>query len=201
MLKTLPAALGALLVLTACGQPAPEASQSACATVDAPMLDVDTGSSDEPRVRIPQPAGWERYRDMDSELIRAALVNTSLTAQGFTPNVVFTLDKLPGRVDPQQALDRERDSLVRIGGATDIKVTPATVCGLPGQTVHYLLAASGSVGKHPAILREAVIAASDHTYVISLTVQTTNPGDATYQRDAATIIDGLQVLAPPGGQG
>ena len=75
------------------------------------------------------------------------------------------------------------------------------MCGLPGQTVHYQLAASGSAGKHPAILREAVIAAGEHTYVISLTIQTTNPSDAGYQRDAATILDGLQVLAPPDGQG
>ena len=207
MLKTTLAALGALLTLTACGQSTPAGTSSssdtasACTKVDAPLLNVDPRSDDEPKVAIPQPSGWERYTQMDSELIRAALVNKSLTANDFTPNVVYTMDKLPGSIDSQKALDSERDGLVKVGGATDVKVTPGTVCGLPGQTVHYMLAASGTVARHPAILREAVVKAGDHTYVVSVTVQTTNPADPTYQRDAATIIDGMQVLAPQGGKG
>lgn len=197
------AVLAALLTVTACGHSATDAppsaaaaGESACAKVDVPLLDVEARAGDEPRVRIPQPAGWERYTQMDSELIRAALVNKSLTADGFTPNVVYTLDKLPGAVNPQAALDSERDGLVKVGGATDLKVTPGTVCGLPAQTVHYTLAASGSVGRHPAILREAVVSSGDATYVVSLTIQSTKPDDATYKRDAVTILDGLQVLAP-----
>ncbi len=201
--RRIAAALAALLTLTACGQPTPGtpraagavSSESDCATVDVPLLELDTHSATEPRVRIPQPPGWERYTDMDSELIRAAVVNKSLTADGFTPNVVYTLDKLPADIDPQDALDKEREGLVKMAGATDLEVTAATVCGLPGETVHYTLSMPASVGPHPVILRQAVVGADDHTYVVCLTIQTTNPTDATYQRDSMTILDGLQVLS------
>jgi hypothetical protein len=206
-----PLATTLLLILTACGQTdagPPQAGQADtaatqtagadCTSVDAPLLDIEPRSAGEPRVRIPQPPGWERYTDMDSVMIRAALINKSLTADDFAPNVVYTLDELPGDIDPQHALDLERDGLVKAGHATDLEVTQTTVCGLPGQTVNYKMAAAGSREPHPIILREAVARTGGKTYVISLTIQTRKPDDPTYQRDSATILDGLQVLTPAG---
>ncbi len=38
-----------------------------CTHVAAPMLDVPASSSTEPRMRIPQPAGWERTTELEEE--------------------------------------------------------------------------------------------------------------------------------------
>jgi Probable lipoprotein LpqN len=126
-----------LLTLTACGKttqgaPTPAAAEAgtpapaagnACASVDVPPLDVETHSDSEPRIRIPRPPGWERFTQMDSEIIRAAIVNKSLTAEGFTPNAVLALDVIPEKIDPQQAFEMGRESLKSLAGAAHIEVT------------------------------------------------------------------------------
>ena len=179
-------------------QAAPEAptGQAACATVDVPFLDVESHSDTEPRVRIPQPPGWDRYTDMDSEMIRAAMVNKSLSADGFTPNVVFTLDKVPGEFDPQELFDQGRQTMVTMLGATDVQTSSSTVCGLPAETTHYTISIPADIGPHPAVVRSAVIASGDSTYMVSLSMQSTQADDPTYVRDSATILDGMQVLPP-----
>lgn len=192
------AAAAAALVVSGCGNSGPQAptGEAACTKVDVPLLDVGTRTDTEPRVRIPQPPGWERYTEMDSDVVRAALINKALTADKFTPNVVYTLDTLPNTVDATQALAQERDGLERMGGATDLEVTESTVCGLPGQTVHYMLKVPKRAAAHPTIMREAVLTNGDNTYVVTLTIQTTKPDDPTFQKDSTAILDGMQVLPP-----
>ena len=194
-----------LLIVTACGhsvpgspQAAPEAStgEAACATVDVPFLEVDSHSDTEPLVRIPQPPGWERWTNMDSEMIRATMVNKSLTADGFTPNVVYTLDKVPGHPDPQSLFDQGREALVKMIGATDVQTSSNSLCGLPAETTHYTIPLPADVGPHPAVVRSAVITSGDSTYMVSLSMQSTHADDPTYARDSATILDGMQVLPP-----
>ena len=111
-------------------------SQQGTVTIpDVPLLDVGTRTDTEPRVRIPQPPGWERYTEMDSDVVRAALINKALTADKVTPNVVYTLDTLPNTVDATQALAQERDGLERMGGATDLEVTESMVMPNPDRAV------------------------------------------------------------------
>jgi hypothetical protein len=196
-----------LLTLPACGgstHSAPEgasaeadvAAENACPTVDVRLLDLDTQSDGEPRVRIPQPPGWERFTDMDSEMIRAALVNKSLTADGFTPNVVYSLDVIGEKIEPQKAFEMGRGSLKGLAGATDMKVTEHTQCGLPAETVRYTISMPPEAGPHPAVVRSVVTSSGEQTYIVNLTIQSKRPDDPTYQRDSETILNGLQVLPP-----
>lgn len=187
-----------LLAISACGKDTPpEATgESACTHVDVPMLDVETRYDGEPRVRLPMPEGWVRYNEMGNEVVRAAIVNKNLTDHGFTPNAVYTLDKLPGNIDAQKALDQERAGLEKMGGAKDLQVTKDTVCGLPGQIIHYTGTVPKSVPPHPGVMREAVLSSGDNTYVVTLVIQTTKPDNPTFQKDSKIILDGLQVLPP-----
>ncbi len=70
------------------------------------------------------------------------------------------------------------------------------MCGLPAETTHYTIPMPANVGPHPAVVRSAVIADGDSTYMVSLSMQSTHADDPTYLRDSATILDGLQVLPP-----
>lgn len=198
MLRVLAATSVLLLAVTGCGRdaaPGPT-GEAACTKVDAPLMDAGTRYDSEPRVKIPVPAGWERYTGMDAGVARLAIINTSLTKRGFTPNAVYTLDKIPGNIDAGKALKQERDGLENRGGAKDLVVTPDTVCGLPAQTIHYTGTIPPSVGPHPGVMREAVLNSGNNTYVITLVLQTTDPDNPVWQRDSKTILDGLQILPP-----
>ena len=65
-------------------------------------------------MRIPLPQGWERTAKMDNESIRFAIRNPGLTADGFTPNAVVTLQKLPITLGkPDAILEAQNDQLTK----------------------------------------------------------------------------------------
>jgi hypothetical protein len=132
--KTLPAA--------APGRVVEVGDAGACHQVDAPMLDIESRNDTEPQLRIPQPAGWERFTKLDSEILRFALANRDLVANQFAPNVVVTLEHTPD-ADPQVIFDQTRDNVVKMAGAKGMEVKAGTLCGLPAETVTYVAAAMG----------------------------------------------------------
>jgi hypothetical protein len=87
--------------LSVAGDTAAVGDQSACTPVDAPMLNIPTASDDEPRMRIPQPQGWERSTEFDNvdESVRFSLVNTDLVGDE-APDiaVVVTVEPAPDAV-------------------------------------------------------------------------------------------------------
>jgi hypothetical protein len=114
----------------------------ACTPVDAPMLNIPTASDDEPRMRIPQPQGWERSTEFDNvdESVRFSLVNTDLVGDEARDNaVVVTVEPAPD-ADAQTSFERTRADLVYIldeeGLPTTLETTVGTVCGLPAWTGH-----------------------------------------------------------------
>jgi hypothetical protein len=173
---------------------ASEASQ--CEAVDAPLTTIPATNDDEPVMKIPQPQGWVRSTIADSELVRFAMGNQSLVNDGFAPNVVVTFESARGTEDPNVVFESERESLESIAGASDLRVTEHTLCGLPAETVHFQMAAIGNVAPHPAIAVFAVLHTDDMTYAASVTVQSTDPGNPTYQRDVDMILTGFQLLPP-----
>lgn len=167
-----------------------------CTQVDVPLQDVPAHTDGEPRVRVPQPAGWNRVTKMDSEVIRYTLVNQSLIADHFAPNLVVTLESTPP-LDPQVVFDQQVVNLRDIVGATDVSSTPATVCGLPAARLTLKLPAMGvAVSPRPAQGLAVVAGNGGHQFLITATAQTTDVDNPTYQRDAATMLDGFEVLAP-----
>jgi hypothetical protein len=151
---------------------------------------------DEPVMKIPQPQGWDRSTMMDSELIRFAMGNPNLTKDGFASNVVVTLESAPGIEDPNVVFDTMRGAMESDFGATEVRVTGHTLCGLPAQIMHYQTPVIGNIAPHPGSAVVAVLHTENTTYAVSVTIQTADPDNPVYRRDADLILNGFQMLPP-----
>ena len=173
-----------------------EADASQCETVEAPLTTIPAVRVGEPVMKIPQPQGWTRTTKLDSDLFRFAMVNRSLAVTDFASNVVVTLESAPGQRTSGRVFESQRDALESTFGASDLSVTEHTLCGLPAETVQYETPAMGNVAPHPGTVVMAVLRTDDTTYAATVTIQTADPADPTYQRDAETIPKGFQLLPP-----
>ena len=173
------------------------ATASDCTSVDAPMTPIPDHTDEEPVMKIPQPDGWERVTMMDSELIRFAMRNEALVKDGFAPTAVVTLESHPGIAEPREVFDAQQDALESGIGATDVRVSETTLCELPAETIDYTTPQLGMLPPHPATVLTAVMHTEDETtYAMTMTVQSADAGNPTYQRDAETILTGFQMLPP-----
>ncbi|MBX7434816.1 LpqN/LpqT family lipoprotein [Mycobacterium sp. Y57] len=179
---------------TASGTPGPSGGE--CRTVDAPLADIPVVDDTEPRLRIPIPQGWERNSTMDSQIIRYAIVAQDLVADGFTPNAVVTLESVRGNSSPDQVFEQNRDNLVRMMNASDLDTETNTTCGFPSETTEYTAPAMGSIPQRPVIMHAVVATYGGVTHLATLTIQTTDPDNPTYQDDADEIVEGFQVVLP-----
>jgi hypothetical protein len=176
--------------------PLAESSASQCETVDAPLTTIPALRHDDPVMKIPQPQGWVRTTKLDSELFRFAMTNRSLISNGFGSNVVVTMESAPGIEPPKVVFDSQREALEGTFGATDLRVTEHKLCGLPAETVEYQTPAMGNLPPHPGTVVMAVLHSDGKTYAATVTIQTGDPDNATYQRDAEAILKGFQFLPP-----
>jgi hypothetical protein len=172
------------------------ASASDCTSVDVPMASIPDHTDEEPVMKIPQPDGWQRVTMMDSELIRFTMRNNSLVKDGFAPTAVVTLESHRGLAEPQEVFDAQHDALKSAVGATDVKITETTVCELPAETIDYTTPQLGILPPHPARVLTAVLHTEDTTFAMTMTVQSADADNPTYQRDAETILTGFQMLPP-----
>ena len=98
--------------------------------MSAPLTDIPTRTDQEPKLRIPVPEGWERSTQMDSEQIRFAIRSPKLSAEGFVPNAVVTLQRAPTDLGkPEQILQAQTDQLTKKLNLTDVSSTQTKVCG------------------------------------------------------------------------
>ena len=168
-----------------------------CDEVSVPMIDIPSRTDQEPRLRIPQPEGWERTTKLDSETIRFAIRNPALSSDGFTPNAVVTLQQVGADVGkPQQILDAQNQQLVAKLKVTDLETSQTQVCGSTAQATTYTAPAMGKIPARKATSLAAVYKAGDVNYVTTLTVQTIKADNPTYVTDSAAIIKGFQILPP-----
>jgi hypothetical protein len=172
------------------------ATASDCTSVDAPMTSIAEHSDEEPVMKIPQPAGWERVTMMDSQLIRFTMRNEALAKDGFAPTAVVTLESHPGIAEPRDVFDAQQDGLKSGIGATNVSATETTLCELPAETIDYMTPQLGILPPHPARVVTAVMQTENDTYAMTMTVQSADPGNPAYQRDAETILTGFQMLPP-----
>ncbi len=191
------------LAVTVSGCSGSKPSADKCQTVSAPMTDIPTRTDQEPTLRIPIPAGWERSTKMDSESIRFSIRAQGLTANGFTPNAVVTLQKVAGDIGkPIQVLQAQQDQLNKKLKLKDVTTTETNVCGAPALSATYstpelkLGPNLPSVPERKATSLGTVYRAGDSNYVATLTVQTIKPDDPTYVKDSAEIVKGFQLLPP-----
>jgi len=189
----------AALALTGCSSSKPSADK--CAPVSVQLVDVPTRTDQEPKMRIPLPPGWERSTKMDNESIRFAIRNPGLTADGFTPNAVVTLQKVDTDIGkPEKVLEAQNEQLGKKLKLTDMKSSPSQVCGAPALSASYVAPEVKLGMKIPPIPPRTAASVSsvfkgrDANYVAMLTVQTIKPDNQTYVADSATILKGFQLL-------
>lgn len=174
------------------------ATASDCNSVDAPMTSIPDHTDEEPVMKIPQPAGWERVTLMDSDLIRFTMRNEGLGSNGFAPTAVVTLESHRGIAEPRDVFDGQQHALETALGATKVQVAETTVCELPAEAMDYLTPPLGLLPPHPAKVLTAVMLTEDTTYAMTLTVQSVDSENPAYKRDADTILRGFQMLPPSG---
>ena len=178
----------------------PVAKSGPCEDVSAPLTSIDPHAQGEPQLKIPQPPGWERASQLDSDIIRFTMRNKDLVARNFMPTAVVTLETVPGAAtDDQTIFDQERAALVDRLGATGLHTTKTTLCGDNAEIVDYDAPSMGRIP--PRKIKTLMVAATfdANTYVATVTVQSTDPDNPVYTRDTGTVLTGFQMLPPSGG--
>jgi hypothetical protein len=165
-----------------------------CTEVEAPMTPISAEANEEPRLRIPQPAGWEVVTAVDAETARFQMENPQLTDDDFAW-VMVGLESQPGHDDPAMVIDAIREGMLSEAEATDVTVTDGTVCGQPAQTLSYTMTPDELLSiPAPGTSLVVVTHGTNRTYAAIVTILTTNPDAAAYQDAAETILTGFQVL-------
>jgi hypothetical protein len=178
----------------------PKPKPNDCEQVSAPLTAIDSRADGEPQLKIPQPPGWERASMLDSDVIRFTMRNKDLSSHSFMPTAVVTLESISGGDgDTKTIFDQERGALVDRLGATGLHTMETTRCGDDAEIVDYDAPSMGDVP--PRKVKTLMVAASynDNTYVTTVTIQSTDPDDATYARDTGTVLAGFQMLPPAAG--
>ena len=137
---------------------------------------------------------------LDSDVIRFTMRNKDLMANSFMPTAVVTLESVPGAAtDDETIFDQERAALVDRLGATGLHTTEITLCGDKAELVDYDAPSMGRIP--PRKIRTLMVAATfdTNTYVVTVTVQSTDPDNPVYARDTETVLTGFQMLPPDGG--
>jgi hypothetical protein len=176
---------------------APRPKPNECEQVSAPLTAIDSRAAGEPQLKIPQPTGWERASMLDSDVIRFTMRNKDLSDNNFMPTAVVTLESVPeGSSDNQAIFDQERAALVDRLGATGLSTMETTRCGDEAELVDY---DAPSMGRIPSRkVRTLMVAGTfhDNTFVSTVTVQSTDPGNSVYARDTDAVLTGFQMLPP-----
>jgi hypothetical protein len=170
-----------------------------CTHVETPMLDVPASSSTEPRMRIPQPSGWDRDTELEDQDANIRLAVSNTDAQ----NAVAVLVRSVPDADAQTIFDDFHAGLVEAldeeGLPADLNRTAGTLCGLPSETVTIagtettMGTAVNTLPSDPATTLVVVAESGGDTYLIAV-VQTIDPDSPTQRRAAETILTGLEVL-------
>ena len=137
---------------------------------------------------------------LDSDVIRFTMRDKDLVANGFMPTAVVTLESVPGAAtDDETIFDQERAALVDRLGATGLHTKGSTLCGEKAELVDYDAPSMGRIP--PRKIRTLMVAATfdTNTYVVTVTVQSTDPDNPAYARDTETVLTGFQMLPPDGG--
>jgi hypothetical protein len=168
--------------------------ENLCTPVDAPLAVIPSDPG-EPVLKIPQPPGWERFTEMDSEIVRYAMRNDSLGAVA-----VVTAESMAGVGDPEDAFEGVREGISELLGPTaTLDVTRLEHCGLPAETMPFVNPGIGQSGAMPTESLSVVMVDDGSTHIVSVQAATKMPDDPVAARDVDTIITGFQILPPSAG--
>jgi hypothetical protein len=169
-----------------------------CLTVSAPLSTIEPKTDTEPLMQIPQPPGWERTTMLDSEIVRYALVNRSLTTNRFAPSAIVTVEDVTNKgLSPKEVITQEWLGVTTMAGGTDmVTMSDEPVCGLPAQQVTYKLPAVGGIPARTASAL-AIVTPGVKKYAVVVSVHTSDPNEQTYLDDSFKILRGFHIEASP----
>jgi hypothetical protein len=185
---------------TAAPKPSVESASHDCPFFAAARwVDVPTKDPNEPRLRIPQPAGWERVEGFDNDEVRMVLRNDALGNGTHAPTITILVEEGPASVTTADQLLHAEVQNLDEQGFTNIAETPATVCGFAAKKVTFIDPPSDTArGKLPARPTTVVMAAPNfdgHLWGAGVLIQATSD-DATFTADLNTVLAGFQILSP-----
>jgi hypothetical protein len=179
----------------ATGQQKITGTTNACNFVSAPLTPIPAQADDELRIVMPQPSGWVRESEHESESVRFAMANGSLRA-GRVAVAAVSLKTKVGHHDPATVFVDVRRKAERDSGTRDLTVTDAKVCGYPAQTFRYTRLATDELPTRTETLLMVVVPSTGKSHAAWVTITTNDANSPDYQRAADTILSGFQVLAP-----
>ncbi|MCF8610408.1 hypothetical protein L5G28_09595 [Gordonia sp. HY285] len=169
-------------------------SSSSCAGGVGEYFSATTNAG-EPEIRIPELSGWTRISDFESEVARLTVADPSLTTDGYTANVVVSIEKSSMSGDAE--FDRQMQGLDKSAVAGSVtRHDTASTCGYPSMLVDYQLQTptQDQIVSTATSLVVSVPGEPTSTTVL-VTVQTANPDDATYLDAKQKILNGVRVAA------
>lgn len=168
----------------------------ACNHVDAPMADISAQDDSEPLLRVPQPAGWVRDASLDNTLIRYRMVDNSLAKYILPPNIVVSLVHI-SNVEPKAEFDKQQQALQAMPANSNLVSSRGKQCGYPAASLSFNQPPIAP-GTPPRALRvrSMLVGKGAHQFLVTATVQTNDPDNPAYQKDAQIMLDGLQVTTP-----
>lgn len=191
--------LTALVLVTGCGsntegEPG-AAPDHTCAETSVPLTTIASQSDGEPELQIPQPPGWNTSDKLESPMIRFVMLNTDLTADGFSPSAVVTMETAgAGSADSEQVFAQQRELLEGQLGATGVSGNSGSQCGYPAQTISYTAPAVEAVPERQAKVLCVLAEVDGTTYLATVTVSHAAVDDPTYVKDSEAILAGFRVV-------
>jgi hypothetical protein len=170
--------------------PAPASGYHCSVSNGVPLTVLPKNGPDEPTISIPTPQGWKFSDKHNSSLVRGAILNEGLQANGFVPNAVVTLaDVTSDSSTPERAIDTERAGLAQ-KVSIDSQV-PGTLCSYPSTTLNYKYE-----GRQATTI---IVAAKDQhnkVWVSTVGIQTTEPDNPQFAAAKQAILGGFQFVLP-----
>lgn len=168
----------------------------ACNHVDAPMVDIETQDNGEPLLRVPQPAGWIRDPNLDNQLIRYRMVNNAMARYILAPNIVVSLVHL-SNVEAQAEFDKQKQSLQAMPSNSNLTGSRGMQCGYPAATLGFdQPPVAPGTPLRSVRARSMLVGTGAKQFLVTATVQSNDPDNPVFQKDAQVMLDGLQVTTP-----
>ncbi|WP_295627693.1 hypothetical protein [uncultured Corynebacterium sp.] len=167
-----------------------DGAAEACADASGTVEEV-TGPGGSPTIGVPRPDGWDRASDFESDMIPLAMANQGLTADGFAPSAVLTVEQ--SDLGGSDEFDRQAQMVETIAEEGSASLQPiGETCGHESQILEYQTQAPGDIVTDVTALMVSVPADSGFTTVV-LSVQSAEPDNPEYAESLQTMTEELQI--------
>ena len=182
------------------------AGSAGCAVEGARTTTVDSKGNGEPTVMVPIRSGWEKFsaddipgssKMLSDPAIRGIFANRDISENGFTPNIVVTLEKYT-----DQTLSPEQITLnasTQLGEIAQIGMqSTATVCGSNVTIADFtgVNKEGGNSSQSGTSIFTAVRGEDGNQWLATATINTTNTSNQEYQNGRDALVEGFHVQFP-----